>query len=70
MCDARSPAEEVDWDNIPPRPWLAGTRLLRGYVTLLTGPGGVGKTALTMTTALSYALGRNLLVQRHRELTS
>lgn len=34
---------------------------MRGYVTLLTGPGGVGKTALTMTTALSYALGRNLL---------
>lgn len=56
-----TPAEDVDWDNIPPRPWLAGTRLLRGYVTLLTGPGGVGKTALTMTTALSYALGRNLL---------
>lgn len=52
---------DIDWNNIPRRPWMAGNRLLRGYVTLLTGPGGVGKTALTMTCALSFALGRKLL---------
>jgi hypothetical protein len=54
-------AKDVDWDNIPPRPWIAGRRLLRGFVSVMTGPGGVGKTALTVTTALSYSLNRNLL---------
>ena len=55
------PASEIDWTDLPPRPWEFGNRLLRGQVSVLAGAGGVGKTALTITCALSMALGRNLL---------
>jgi hypothetical protein len=55
------PASAIDWTDLPPRPWECGNRLLRGQVSVLTGAGGIGKTALTITCALSMALGRNLL---------
>src|ERR1044072_50490 len=54
-------AKDLNWRRIPPRPWLTANRLMRGQVTLLSGLGGVGKTALSITEGLSIATGRNLL---------
>lgn len=53
---ARLPAPE----QIPPRQWLYGRVLIRGYITVLVAPGGVGKTAWTMGCACSLAIGRRL----------
>ena len=54
-------AGDLDLDNIEPTQWLHGERLIRGQVSVLAGPGGVGKTALTVTVAVSLATGRNLV---------
>ncbi|MBB2157043.1 AAA family ATPase [Gluconacetobacter diazotrophicus] len=51
----------LDLDLIPPRRWLYGRELLRGFVSVLGSPGGVGKTAFTMVVGLSVATGRSLL---------
>jgi len=50
-----------DNDEIPPRGWLLGTLLCRQFLTLVIGDGGVGKTALLITMALSLATGRKLI---------
>jgi hypothetical protein len=50
--------------QIPPRPWLYGRDLVRGYVTALIAGGGTGKTALAIAMALSLASGRELLGAR------
>ena len=47
--------------TIPPRPWLLGTQLLRGFVTVLVAPGGTGKSIYAMTAGVSLATGCNLL---------
>lgn len=49
--------------EIPPRPWLYGTLLLRGFVSVLVAPGGTGKTSLALAIGLSLASGRKLLQQ-------
>ena len=54
-------AADMDWDNIPCTPWLHGQRLVRGQVSVLTGNGGIGKTAVTTVVAASLVLGRNLV---------
>ena len=54
-------SDDIDWFDIPPRQWLVGKRLLLGEVSVLTGAGGVGKSSLTLTIALSLAIGNNLL---------
>ena len=41
-----------DPSSIPPRPWLYGTYLMRGFVSLLVSPGGVGKSQLGMMLAV------------------
>lgn len=46
-----------DLDNIPPRRWLVGNRLQRGKVTGGIAPGGVGKSAFCLTTAIAIATG-------------
>lgn len=54
---------------IPPRQWLYGRILIRGHVSLLVAPGGVGKSSLAITEALAMASGRPLLGQKvHRPL--
>lgn len=54
-------------ESIPPRAWLYGTRLIRGFVSVLAAPGGVGKSALAMAQALALATGRPVLGERvHR----
>lgn len=43
---------------LPPRPWLAKRRLMRGKVTVLVAPGGSGKSLLSMQWAAALALGK------------
>lgn len=50
-----------DLSKIPPRRWLYGHELIRGFVTILASPGGVGKSAYTIPVGLSVALRRSLL---------
>jgi len=55
--------------TIPPRQWLMGVKLIRGFTTLLVSPGGTGKTALTFGWALSCVTGETLLHDKpHRPL--
>lgn len=46
---------------IPPRPWLYGTALVRGFVSVLVAGGGVGKSALAMAQAVALASGQGFL---------
>lgn len=48
-------------DSIPPRQWLYGTQLIRGYVTVLVAPGGTGKSAYAMAVGIALATQRNIL---------
>ncbi len=47
--------------TIPPRPWVFGRWFLRGTATAVIAPGGIGKTTLLDTTALSLVTGRAVL---------
>lgn len=47
--------------TIPPRRWIIDRLLLGGTVTVLTAPGGSGKTTFTIGLALSIATGRSIL---------
>ncbi|MER8567548.1 helicase RepA family protein [Mesorhizobium sp. M0924] len=47
--------------DIPPRQWLFGGHYIRGYVTGTVAPGGMGKTSVVQTEALSMVTGRDLL---------
>ncbi len=58
------PARLPDPTSIPPRPWLYGTQLLRGYVSVLVAPGGVGKTGYAMGVGLALASGRPLFGEK------
>lgn len=51
----RSPAE------IPPRSFVYGQHLARGFVSCTIAPGGVGKSTLVTAEALALATGRPLL---------
>jgi hypothetical protein len=54
-------AEELNQGAIPPREWLLGTLLCREYVTVMASAGGVGKTSIALSWALSLASGRALV---------
>ena len=51
--------------TIPPREWLLGTTLLRGYATVLGSTGGVGKTAYAIALALAFITGRKDILDQH-----
>lgn len=55
------PARLPDPASIPPRRWLYGTQLIRGYVTVLVAPGGTGKSSYAMAMALEVATGQSIL---------
>jgi hypothetical protein len=56
------PAElRVSFSNVPHRPWLYGPYLIRGEITIIAAPGGVGKTALTTGIATAIATGTVLM---------
>lgn len=54
--------EGTEWDEaaIPPRPWLARGYMMRGAVTVVSGPGSAGKSSLMIGWALASALGMHL----------
>jgi hypothetical protein len=56
-----SPYEWRDPLNIPKRPWIFGRWLLSGTVACVVAPGGVGKSTLLMSMALSLSSGRSFL---------
>lgn len=56
-----TPLAGMDLDHIPPRAWLYGRELLKGFVSLLGSPGGVGKTAYALAVLFSIAANRALL---------
>jgi len=57
----------ADMQSVPPRRWLYGKHLIRGYVSATVSPGGVGKTTLELTEAIALATGRDLLGEPVRE---
>ena len=54
-----------DPSTIPPRRWLLGGTLMRGYATLLAAQGGVGKTAVAISCALAVATGNHSIIGQH-----
>ncbi|KAF0137539.1 MAG: hypothetical protein FD152_397 [Xanthobacteraceae bacterium] len=56
-----TPFTWTDPAEIPPRDWLYGRFLVRGFVSLTVAPSGVGKSSLTIVEALAMASGRKLL---------
>ena len=50
-----------DPKTIPPRRWLYGTHLLRGFVSVLVAPGGTGKSSYAMAVGLCLATGQDFL---------
>ena len=64
LADDRIRATPYIWRNpadIPLRPWLYGYWLLRGTVTTIVAPGGIGKSTFLSGTALALASGKSLL---------
>jgi hypothetical protein len=54
--------ESADYDTPPPpRPFLYGHAIIRGYITVIAAPGGSGKTALATIWATAMATGQMLL---------
>ena len=51
----------TDPAKIPPRPWVYGTHLLRGSMSMLVGEGAVGKSSIVTGMALSLVTGKSLL---------
>jgi AAA domain/Primase C terminal 2 (PriCT-2) len=54
----------VSYSNVPHRRWLYGPYLMRGEITLIGAPGGVGKTALTTGIATEIAVGTILMDEK------
>lgn len=48
----------------PPREWLYGRSIIRRFVSVIAGPGGGGKSTLSLTEALAMAIGRDLIGAR------
>ncbi|WP_346033264.1 AAA family ATPase [Erythrobacter westpacificensis] len=51
----------MDPAEIAPRRWLFGKWLLRGEITAIVAPGGLGKSTLTTAISLSLASGQDFL---------
>jgi hypothetical protein len=56
-----SPFTMCDPKQIPPRQWLYGRHLIRGFVSLTVAPGGLGKSSLLAAEILAMTAGRPLL---------
>lgn len=55
------PARLPEPQTLPPRAWLYGTQLIRGFVTVLVAPGGTGKSAYAMGVGIALAARRSFL---------
>lgn len=60
------PADE----DLPQRRWIYGHHYIRGYVSVLASPGGVGKTSMQIVEAIAICTRRNLLGDDVREKTN
>ncbi len=58
-------AGEEDDDHIPPRQWLLGNAICRRFLTLLFGPGGVGKTSFVIAWVVALATAINAVIDEH-----
>ncbi|QGM99638.1 AAA family ATPase [Methylocystis parvus] len=56
-----TPYSWPECSSIPPREWLYGHHLIRGFVAVTGSPGGVGKSSLLFAEAASMVSGRALL---------
>lgn len=59
--------QPIDVAKLPPRQWVLGKYLLRGQVTTLVAPGGVGKSTLTLGWAASIATLKDLMAAAPHE---
>lgn len=50
-----------DLHGIAPRPWLYGRKLVRGFVSVLASPGGIGKSAWVAAASCDMAAGVSTL---------
>ena len=55
------------FEDIPPRRWVLGRRLMAQYLTATFAPGGVAKSVLSLCTAVSIATGRDLTGEKIHE---
>ena len=55
------PVSQFNPAQIPPRQWVYGRSVIRGFVSVLVAPGGAGKSALMMVEAVAMVTGRELL---------
>jgi KaiC/GvpD/RAD55 family RecA-like ATPase len=53
--------DELDLSNLPHTRWLYGVDLIRGEVTVVASPGGVGKSSLAIGMAMSLVAEKDLL---------
>lgn len=51
---------DLNISMLPRRKWVLGRVLLRGYLTLLVSPPGVGKTTLVLAFAIAICIGKDL----------
>ena len=56
-----TPFNGFDPKNYGPRPFLYGTSIISGYITVLAAPGGQGKTSVLIVDILALCSGRNLI---------
>lgn len=55
---------QFEWrlpSDIPPRQWLYGRQLIRGFLSLTVAPGGLGKSSMLIAEALAMVSGKALL---------
>jgi AAA domain/Bifunctional DNA primase/polymerase, N-terminal/Primase C terminal 2 (PriCT-2) len=53
--------DDTSLSNIPPREWLYGIDLVRGKVTVVASPGGVGKSSLVLGMMVALVTEKTLL---------
>jgi hypothetical protein len=61
------PASSIVIAELERRPWLFGEWLMKGIVSMLVGPGGQGKSMLSIHVALAYAAGMTWANQKPKE---
>jgi RecA-family ATPase len=58
---ALAPFEPTQVSKLPPREWLYGQHMIRGFLTATVAPGGLGKSSLVIAETICMCTGRELL---------